>query len=206
MRKKLILALLVVAAGGAVAWTVADRYYPVHHWAVVHPGVLYRSGQPDAGQIRRLARRYHIRTVVNLRAAERPGPWLDVERRALDQAGVARVDIAMGRGGNAAEHLLQFLNVATSSEHQPVWVHCEAGSARTGYAVAGYRIAVQRWSYEAALAEAKRLRFDEVAPKHSEYVAILKALAAGADWRVYLPARAAELAATQAASAPSTQP
>jgi cardiolipin synthase len=49
----------------------------------------------------------------------------------------------------------QFLDFATSPANQPCYVHCEAGQGRTGVATACYRMAVQGWSADQALAEAK---------------------------------------------------
>ena len=51
------------------------------------------------------------------------------------------------------EDIVKFLRVATTPELQPVLVHCQHGSDRTGTMVALYRIVVQGWSKEAALIE-----------------------------------------------------
>jgi hypothetical protein len=48
-----------------------------------------------------------------------------------------------------------FLELAHRPENQPVYVHCEAGKGRTGIMCAAYRMAVQGWSAEEAIAEAK---------------------------------------------------
>jgi protein tyrosine/serine phosphatase len=49
--------------------------------------------------------------------------------------------------------IVKFLRIATTPELQPVLVHCQHGSDRTGTMVALYRIAVQGWTKEAALDE-----------------------------------------------------
>jgi hypothetical protein len=51
----------------------------------------------------------------------------------------------------------QFLDFATDPANSPAYVHCEAGKGRTGVAVASYRMAVQGWPPEVAIAEAKKL-------------------------------------------------
>ncbi len=50
----------------------------------------------------------------------------------------------------------QFLDFATNPKNSPCYVHCEAGKGRTGVAVASYRMAVEGWPPEKAIAEAKK--------------------------------------------------
>ena len=50
----------------------------------------------------------------------------------------------------------EFLDFATDPKNSPCYVHCEAGKGRTGVAVAAYRMAVEGWAPEKALAEAKK--------------------------------------------------
>jgi hypothetical protein len=50
----------------------------------------------------------------------------------------------------------QFLDFATNPKNSPCYVHCEAGKGRTGVAVAAYRMAVEGWPPEKAIAEAKK--------------------------------------------------
>jgi protein tyrosine/serine phosphatase len=44
------------------------------------------------------------------------------------------------------EDVVAFLKAAIDPKLQPVFVHCEHGSDRTGVCIASYRIAVQGWS------------------------------------------------------------
>jgi protein tyrosine/serine phosphatase len=46
-----------------------------------------------------------------------------------------------------------FLRIATDPKRTPVFVHCRHGSDRTGTMAAVYRIAVQGWTKEQAIAE-----------------------------------------------------
>jgi protein-tyrosine phosphatase len=50
----------------------------------------------------------------------------------------------------------QFLDFVTNPQNQPAYVHCEAGHGRTGVAVACYRMAVDGWSPDQAVAEASK--------------------------------------------------
>jgi len=72
----------------------------------------------------------------------------------------------------------QFLDFATDPKNQPTYVHCEAGKGRTGVAVACYRMAVNHFTPEQAIAEGKKLGL--VLPNQIEFVQQFgKDLAAG---------------------------
>lgn len=47
------------------------------------------------------------------------------------------------------------LDVLTDKNNYPIYVHCQHGSDRTGVVIAMYRIVVQGWTKEAAIAEMK---------------------------------------------------
>jgi len=51
----------------------------------------------------------------------------------------------------------QFLDFVTNPANQPAYVHCEAGKGRTGVMTAVYRMAVDGYSPEAAIAEGKQM-------------------------------------------------
>ncbi|MCY2928630.1 MAG: hypothetical protein NTV86_03890 [Planctomycetota bacterium] len=96
-RKRIILsgivaAVVCAAVVGFLRWW---RDYPVHHFAVVREGVLYRSGQPDEGQLALLLSRYHIRTVVNLRGQAPDKDWYRREVAFCQGHGIELVPVAM---------------------------------------------------------------------------------------------------------------
>ena len=62
----------------------------------------------------------------------------------------------------------QFLDFATNPTNQPTYVHCEAGKGRTGVATAAYRMAVQGWPPDQAIAEAKK--FGLALPSQIEFL------------------------------------
>jgi protein tyrosine/serine phosphatase len=49
--------------------------------------------------------------------------------------------------------VVRFLKIVTDPNHTPVFVHCQHGADRTGTMCAVYRIAVQGWSKDEAIAE-----------------------------------------------------
>jgi protein tyrosine/serine phosphatase len=111
---------------------------------------LYRGAQPGPEGFSAL-RDLGVRTVVDLRSDHSD---LDELRAAgLDPAGLDLVSIPMSPSGVSEDQLLAFLRVAADPARRPVFVHCRHGADRTGAAVAAYRVAIQGWAPEAAVAE-----------------------------------------------------
>lgn len=152
-------ALLVVGVlAAAVVYGLSEGVY---HFDTVHAGVLYRSGQPRGNGLDCLVRDFRIRTVISLREDRPQEAWWQEEEQACRRLGVRMVHIPMeDRNRPSDEKWRMFLQTVTDPANWPVLVHCEAGSARTGVMVAGYRIAVQGWKAPRALTEAARQNFD----------------------------------------------
>jgi protein tyrosine/serine phosphatase len=143
--------VVVATAAGVLAVRFGSPRLP-KRFAVVQPGVLYRSSQPSAAQVQNLAADYGIRTIVVARA--------DVDRRAsaeIDAArklGVKIVQLPIESGKLLRDEQVQdFLRCVDDPGNRPVLVHCSAGRHRTGYLCAMYRIQRQGWPLQEALAE-----------------------------------------------------
>ena len=105
----------------------------------------YRGAQPTAEGMRELER-LGVKTVVNLRA-------VNSDRDELGDAGLAYEHISFKAWHAEDEDVVRFLRIVTNPERQPVFVHCQHGADRTGMMTAIYRIAVEGWSKEDAIAE-----------------------------------------------------
>ena len=60
------------------------------------------------------------------------------------------------------------LDFVSNPQNQPAYVHCEAGKGRTGVATACYRMAIEGWSADQALAEGKK--YGLVLPNQTDFV------------------------------------
>ncbi len=118
---------------------------------------LYRGAQPDAAGLRTLKER-GFRTVVNLRS------WHS-ERREAEALGLRVVEIPMRANLESVpptdEQVRRFLDVARDPANRPVFFHCAQGKDRTGVMAAVYRMEVDGWTNEEALAEMRRFGFHE---------------------------------------------
>lgn len=106
---------------------------------------LYRGAQPTAEGMGELVT-MKVRTVVNLRS-------LHSDRRLLGSHPLAYEHITMKAWHTDDDDLVAFLKLVTDATKQPLFVHCKHGADRTGLVVAVYRIAVQGWTKEEAIAE-----------------------------------------------------
>lgn len=113
---------------------------------------LYRGAQPTAEGIEQLEK-MGIKTVVNLRSS-------DSERGMVDHANLVYEHIPMTAWRPSDQDVVQFLRIVGGQENTPIFVHCRRGADRTGMACAIYRVAVQGWSKEDAIAEMTRGGFD----------------------------------------------
>jgi len=89
--------------------------------------------------------------VVNLRSLHSDRD--EIARAGLSPDAFWTVHIPMKAWHAEDEDIVRFLRVVTDPANAPVFVHCQHGSDRTGVAVAAYRIVVQGWTKEEAIAE-----------------------------------------------------
>lgn len=147
---RFVLLLLVGLAGCSSAETVESTDTGESAFTSYQAQVsstLRRGSQPDHGALVWLKNQGY-RTIVNLRTSDEERP--DVLALGLDPHHIPVVD----RTAPTKEQVDGFITFATTPQNQPVFVHCNAGQGRTGVFVAAYRIAVQHWNVDDALAEA----------------------------------------------------
>jgi hypothetical protein len=108
---------------------------------------LYRSAMPEEPGFESLER-LKIASVLSLR-------WNPDPVDPTPEIGPRRLHIPIRTWNLDEEHVVEFLKLASDPANQPMLVHCKHGADRTGTMVAAYRIVVQGWSKEDALAEMK---------------------------------------------------
>jgi protein tyrosine phosphatase (PTP) superfamily phosphohydrolase (DUF442 family) len=114
---------------------------------------LYRGGQPKRGGIDEL-KKLGIKAIIDLRENDERK---DEEERLAVAAGIRFFNVPLSNINRPKdEQVERILALINASENQPVFVHCNRGSDRTGTIIAVYRIVHDEWDVERAKKEAKQ--------------------------------------------------
>jgi tyrosine-protein phosphatase SIW14 len=147
---------LVIAGPIAVAWYERMQTPNFH---VVREGVLYRSAQMPLAGLKRKIDELGIRTVVNLRDGIQTNDRAEEEFCNASAINFVRISPLSWDGVRGAaevdEGVDRFLAVMRNPTNHPVLIHCAAGIHRTGAYCCIYRMEIEGWSNERAIAEMK---------------------------------------------------
>lgn len=116
----------------------------VKNFVKVSPA-LWRGAQPTSEGFRNL-QAAGVKTIVNLRHDHDDFPLLACTN-------LKYFWIKARAWHPKEEDLVKFLKVLEDKTNWPVFVHCAAGSDRTGYSVATYRIVKENWTADDAIHE-----------------------------------------------------
>lgn len=92
----------------------------------------FRSSQPTMWQLRRVVRKYGIKTIINLKGANEESAYWAFEREQCAKLGVRLVDVKIASRGFPSHARLQLAHDVFASVEYPIWIHCKAGIDRTG--------------------------------------------------------------------------
>lgn len=92
----------------------------------------YRSAQPTMSQMRRIVKKYGIKTIVNLKGSNEGSAYWAFEKEQCTKLGVKLVNVdILSRETPWLKNIKEAKEVFESIEY-PMWMHCKAGSDRTG--------------------------------------------------------------------------
>jgi len=126
---------------------------------------LHRGAQPTAEGFAEL-QKLGVKTIINLRA-------FNSDRDELKGLGLQYVHIYCKAWHPEDEDVAKFLQAVRDPKNQPVFVHCQHGSDRTGMMVAIYRMFEQGWSADEAAKELKPFGFHELWTEIAKYLRTL---------------------------------
>ena len=122
-------------------------------YGVIWEGRLTRSGVPDEAQCLWLQNQ-GVKSVVTFR------PKNDIDYARYGIANVLRIPLT-GRNTPSNEDTERFLKFVQNPANWPVHIHCAEGQDRVGMMAALVRYAIDGWSLEKALGEARLYRRGE---------------------------------------------
>ena len=149
-RQSIALVVAIAAVIGVGLSAVAIyKHVRWKRFAVVAEDKVYRSGYLRIDQLDQAIDKLELKTVICLNPKVK-----DQEQVLCRQKGIRFVAYDMPSSGlGKPEDFVEVVNILTDPRQQPVLVHCRAGVARTGAAVALYRMSHDGWTQERALAE-----------------------------------------------------
>ena len=106
---------------------------------------LYRGAQPTKQGFQNLSK-LGIKTIINLRESRSDFDTISDSNFIYEQIDTLAWDLK-------DKDVSRFLQIVRDKQKQPVFVHCRRGADRTGTMCAVYRIIVEDWSKEQAIAE-----------------------------------------------------
>lgn len=109
---------------------------------------LFRGAQPKSDEYAQLAA-MGIHTCIDLRDDPEPTACTHAKLALLRYINLPMSDHDYPVDGTAEK----FLALVTAKMNWPVYVHCAGGRHRTGFCVAVYRMRIDGWSLDDALAE-----------------------------------------------------
>ncbi len=130
---------------------------------VVSPGVLWRGSKPAPGGAASLLS-LGVRTVVNLELLHDDLKAFQLARPSkvlFDKLYYFRIHEwepnVVITPSVVDSHVAEFLAIV-KTQPKPIYVHCRSGQNRTGVMVAAYRVLLEAWSPESAVAEMGRYK------------------------------------------------
>jgi len=92
----------------------------------------FRSSQPTMWQMRRMVKKYGIKTIVNLKGPNANSAYWAFEREQCEKLGVRLVDVSIAsRSIPDVDRIRRAKEVFETVEY-PIWMHCKAGADRAG--------------------------------------------------------------------------
>ena len=144
-RRTLLLIFLIVAV------SIGYYIYAFVFWSnlrVVVPQKVFRSAQPSPAQLKKWARLYGIKTVINLRGYARKAT--NDEQAAADELGITLVTIRFKSTSLPMRDSLDKLIKTLETAEQPILIHCRSGVDRTGTASTLAAMAIGKENYDTA--------------------------------------------------------
>lgn len=126
----LVVVLLLIFPLYLLQNVLLDNFHPVI------PNQVYRSAQPDIAYLTYDIKKYHIKSVINLRGENKDKSWYDSEVIISKLLHVKHYDLSLSAYKLPTPTQLRKLVHILQTAPRPMLIHCAGGSDRTGLAAA----------------------------------------------------------------------
>lgn len=152
-----------------------------HNFETITEGKVYKSGVIPPDEIESYVKKYHIKSIVDLRMPgtndlvlnpERPGE-LQAEKTAVAKIGGVNYFSNPSEQVPNEKNIATFIRIMDNKDNYPILIHCYHGTGRAELYSAIYRIEYEKFNNEAARQGVRSLvkfsSFDDGTPK-GEYL------------------------------------
>ena len=143
---------LAIAVSILILTVGATYLYIDQHgnFRTVSPSRVYRSGQLTEKQLMEYAKKYGIRSVLNLRGRNEQSDWWKEEIAAAGRLGLKHYDLELSSGREPAAKEIWELETIFKDAPKPLLIHCFGGADRSALVSAMYLYRVEGYPYEKA--------------------------------------------------------
>ena len=154
MRKWIALLLIIPHTALAAQETDTRPAVRIKRFCRVNAS-YYRGADPNRQDYESLAA-IGIRTIIDLKQ-----DGIAAEAAIVQRLGMRFESIPMSSTSAPSEQVVaQFLTIVTDPANEPVFVHCEGGTDRTGVLTAIYRMTHDGWTAKRAVQEMRRYGYN----------------------------------------------
>lgn len=154
------------------------RHFHIRCFCIIKPGVLYTSGQPRGMDYTRLLYKYHIATIINIRAASehRDQNWHSEEMAWTRSSGVNYIEMPIKKGLCLPDKQTQdqFLTIMADKNNLPALLHGSSDDKRVAMLVAVWLQKNQEYTVEQTVKVVKEIIGDkELTEDEVEFIGAL---------------------------------
>ncbi|RJQ47330.1 MAG: protein tyrosine phosphatase [Gaiellales bacterium] len=146
-RKVLAVALAGLLSAPSSCWLYQQGRGNFHE---VSAGQVYRSRQLNKKEMAYFVRRYHIRSILNLRGANQGADWYQDELSVARRLAVRHYDHGISANHDIDSHVIEHILSLLRDAPKPILIHCNFGADRTGLIAAAYLYAMEGRTFKEA--------------------------------------------------------
>ena len=128
--------LLALLIAGLPSGLYGIYVYDQGNFHEVSEDRFYRSRQLDAAQLESYIRKYHIRSILNLRGKNLGEGWYQDEIRITQQLSVMHYDYGISANRDLDDARIEDILEILRTAPKPILIHCKSGADRTSLVTA----------------------------------------------------------------------